>query len=167
MMALIGHWVKSLIIIVLLGNLAQFILPKGELKKYAGLIVGLVLLLAMVSPIWSLIHQLQSSPTSNLLLGPGTGSQFSALVQQEQVSQAEAMVLSYPQVSSCQITKTSPKHYEAVVKTSENLSAHSLKQYIQDALAITTGENSSALSVHVVVIGAAPKRRLRIPVKPS
>ncbi|MCR1352975.1 stage III sporulation protein AF, partial [Acidithiobacillus ferrooxidans] len=62
MIALIGHWVRSLIIIVLLGNLADFVLPKGDLKKYAGLVVGLVLLLAMVSPVWSLIHQVGKSP---------------------------------------------------------------------------------------------------------
>ncbi|OLZ08545.1 stage III sporulation protein AF [Sulfobacillus thermosulfidooxidans] len=158
MMALIGHWVKSLIIIVLLGNLAEFILPKGDLKKYAGLIVGLVLLLAMVSPIWSLMHQLQHSSAPSALLGPGTGANFTALVQQEQLAQAEAMVMSYPQVISCQLTRSSPGHYQALVKTSAPLANHTLSQYVQDALAITTGESASSLHVQLIVVNPALKR---------
>ncbi len=153
MMALIGHWVKSLIVIVLLGNLAQFILPKGDLKKYAGLIVGLVLLLAMVSPVWSLIHRLENIPASTALLGEGNGNTFQAVVEQEQVGQAEAMVLSYPQVVSCHITLANPHHCDAYVKTGAPISTQTLVRYIQAALAVSTGQNKDQITVHLVVQG--------------
>ena len=110
MMALIGQWVKSLIIIVLLGNLVQFLLPKGDLKRYAGLIVGLVLLLAMISPVWGLIHRLENTPAQMTGMGLGNSGNFQTVVQQEQLGQAEAMVLDYPQVVSCHVSYISPGH---------------------------------------------------------
>ncbi len=140
MVAMIGHWVRSLIIIVLLGNLADFILPKGDLKKYAGLIIGLVLLLAMVSPVWSIIHQLGKSRSSSAWLGVGTGQNLSVLVHSEQIDQAEAMVLSYKNVESCVIHAGPGGWYSAVVTVTAPVVKTTLSQYIKDALAITTGQ---------------------------
>ncbi len=151
MMTLIGHWVKSLIIIVLLGNLAQFVLPKGDLKRYAGLIIGLVLLLAMIAPAWGLIHRLENQPASMRLLGPGSSGNFQAVVQQEQIGQAEAMVLNYPQVVSCHITYNNSDHYTADVKTRSLVSSETLKTYIMAALAVSTGRNQNQVKVRVVV----------------
>ncbi|MCY0908849.1 stage III sporulation protein AF [Sulfobacillus sp. hq2] len=157
MIALIGHWVRSLIIIVLLGNLADFVLPKGDLKKYAGLVVGLVLLLAMVSPVWSLIHQVGKSPQPNAWIGAGTGQNLSSLVHAEQIDQAEAMVLSYKNVQACTISADTQGGYSAVVRVSGTTNTATLRQYIEDALAVTTGETPK---VHLIVQSDQPKHSI-------
>jgi stage III sporulation protein AF len=140
MLALIGHWVRSLIIIVLLGNLAEFMLPKGDLKKYAGLVVGLVLLLAMVSPVWGLIHQLSKTPLPSAWLGAGNGQGVEALIKEEQLDQAEAMVMSYQNVVSCAITSAAGTQADNVtISVSGPVTAKTLRQYVEDALSVTTG----------------------------
>ncbi len=152
MVAMIGQWVRSLIIIVLLGNLAEFILPKGDLKKYAGLVVGLVLLLAMVSPVWSLIHQLGNTSWNDAWLGGGNGQQVQTLIRQEQRDQAEAMVMSYQNVESCSIT-AAPVGENVSISLSGPVSTKTLRQYVEDALSVTTGETPK---IHLQVRNISP-----------
>lgn len=54
-------WVKTLIALALVGNVVDWILPDGGVRRYAGLVVGLVLLGAMVGPVWSLFSGIRKS----------------------------------------------------------------------------------------------------------
>jgi stage III sporulation protein AF len=149
MLAVVGTWVKSLVVIVLLGNLAEFLLPKGDLRRYTGLVVGLILLLVMVSPVWRFIQGAHVTVIQQELLGSGTGKNLSAVIQREEWNQAEAMVLSFPGVSSCQIRRLPKGEVVVRVDTTKPINTSQLTSYVKAAVQMTTGASTVAeVQVH-------------------
>lgn len=149
MLGVVGTWVKSLIIIVLLGNLAEFILPKGDLRRYTGLVVGLILLLAMVSPLWRFIQGAHPTVIERELLGAGTGQNLTAVIKTEEWNQATAMILSYPGVSSCVIRAGTHGGVEVVVSTAKSVVLSQLRSYIKGAIEIATGNAPASMQIRV------------------
>ena len=164
MLAVVGTWIKSLVVIVLLGNLAEFLLPKGDLRRYTGLVVGLILLLVMVSPVWRFIQGAHVTAIQQELLGSGTGQNLNAVIRQEEWNQAEAMVLSFPGVSSCQIRPIPKGGIVVKVNTTKPINANQLSSYVKAALQTTTGTSTLAeVQIHyqgqVISEGIKNKRR--------
>ncbi len=142
MVAAIGTWVKALIVIVLLGNLAEFVLPKGDLRRYTGLVVGLILLLAMVSPVWNILHGTRPSLIQQQLMGTPSTQGLHQVIQQEEWDQAAAMVLTFPGVSGCTVRQRGPKVVVAVV-VDPKVNHKDLRQYIAGALQVSLGRTVS------------------------
>lgn len=142
----IGDWLKVLIVVVLLGNLVDFVLPKGDLKRYGGLVVGLVILATIITPLWGWMHQLHRAGTN---LGTQDGwtnspTGYTAVVSQEELHQAEAIVLSMPHVIGCQLTMGSNETVEAAVQTDGTpVTRTQLRHYVRAALDVTMGHAPS------------------------
>lgn len=140
MLGFIGPWVKSLIIIVLLGNLAELVLPKGDMKRYAGLVVGLVLLLTMISPVWSLMQGMRQTAMGAWNTNGSTqGASFQRLVAREELNQAQAMILAYHGVSACHLSQGAGGPLMVDVTVDRAVSQSALTKYISGALQITSG----------------------------
>lgn len=149
MLGWVGQWVKTLVIIVLVGNLAEFLLPKGDLKRYTGLVVGLVLLLAMVSPLTMIWHKLPVSVPSLAATGPATGP-WQETVLKEELQQAQAMVLALPGVRSCLMTPTGSGEVRVRVTVSRSDSTtKSIPSYVKAAVHVAT---ASQMPVQVTVV---------------
>jgi stage III sporulation protein AF len=139
-MASLGQWLKVLIVVVLLGNLVEFALPKGDLKRYGGLVVGLVILAAVVSPLWGWLRSLNGQaavlPSAGWTNSP-TG--FSTVVEAEELHQAEAIIMSMPGVSSCRLATLPDATVMAQVTAQSNVPAERLRHYVRAALKATMG----------------------------
>ena len=137
MLAWVAQWVKSLVVIVLLGNVAEFLLPKGDLKRYAGLLVGLVVLLAMISP-FGVMWRGVAVPTLN---GAGTAASGSwqTAVAQEELSQARAMVMALPGVTACQVRHPGSGAVAVSVTADGQQATTTLIRYAKAAVAVATG----------------------------
>lgn len=155
MVAAIGTWVKALVVIVLLGNLAEFVLPKGDLRRYTGLVVGLILLLAMVSPVWNILHGARPTLIQQQLMGTPNPQGLHHVIQQEEWDQAKAMVLTYPGVTHATVQKRGSK-WLVTVLVDKKVNQKDLRQYIAGAVQMALG---SAVSVPVSIhISASPTR---------
>lgn len=140
-MAAIGDWLKVLIVVVVLGNLVDFILPQGDLKRYGGLVVGLVVLVMVVSPLWTWMHQLGSQVTLPPTNWTNSTNGFDQVVQTEELNQAAAIVLSMPGVQHCQLTKASDGTVLARVALTQAVTPRRVRQYVRDALTISMGKS--------------------------
>jgi stage III sporulation protein AF len=137
----IAEWLKVLIVVVVLGNLIDFILPQGDLKRYGGLVVGLVVLAMIVSPLWTWMHQLGSQvplPPTNWTNSP---SGFDQVVQTEELHQAETIVLSMPGVQHCQLTRSPNGTVWAQITLARNVTEVRASHYVHDALAVAMGKS--------------------------
>lgn len=153
-MAGLGQWIKILIVVVLLGNLVEFALPKGDLKRYGGLVVGLVILAAVVSPVWGWLRdvgQQVALPSQGWTNSPAG---FAAVVETEELHQAEAIVLSMPGVSACRLTTLANGSVAAQVTAQPQVPSERLKHYVGAALRATMG-NSPKVSL-VITRGSGP-----------
>ncbi len=154
MIGVIGSWVKTLIVIVLLGNLAEFVLPKGDLRRYTGLVVGLILLLAMISPVWSILHSARPSLIQQDLLGTNSSQGLHQVIRQEEWNQAKAMVLTYPGVTGCTIQQSGSR-FDVTVKTTGKPNLTQLRHYINDALQVAMG-TPEPISANIRILDAPP-----------
>jgi stage III sporulation protein AF len=48
---LIGMWVRQLIFIILFATVAEVLLPAGDLRRYVKMVLGLVVMVAMITPV--------------------------------------------------------------------------------------------------------------------
>jgi stage III sporulation protein AF len=143
------QWVRTLLVVVLLGNLADFLIPKSDLKRYVGLVVGLVILAVMVEPLWSWMHALKSPEALANTPWTNTPTGFQQVTLQEELRQAQAIVLTYPGVKSCRIEMVAPNHFVArVTLFSSEKSTATLIRYVASAIQVTTGHSAR---VHVVI----------------
>ncbi|MCL5116980.1 MAG: stage III sporulation protein AF [Firmicutes bacterium] len=139
-MAAIGDWLKVLIVVVLLGNLVDFILPKGDLKRYGGLVVGLVILATIITPLWGWMRQVHSVATLRPSEWTNSSSGFRTVVASEELHQAEAIVLSMPHIQSCHLTLGADGVVTGVVRTgSTPVSEKTVRHYVDAALQVTMG----------------------------
>lgn len=156
-MLAIGDWVKVLIVVVLLGNLVEFILPKGDMKRYGGLVVGLVILATIITPLWGFLHQVHSAGVFSTNEGwTNTSSGYSQVVSLEELHQAEAIVLSMPHIETCQLTLADNGSVHALVQTTaSSVSRQDVSRYVTAALGVTMGTAPKIqLSVHQVGRGS-------------
>lgn len=137
----IGQWLKVLIVVVILGNLVDFALPKGSLKRYGGLVVGLVILAVIVSPLWSWMHQIGhlslAAPAEGWTNSP---SGFNQVVKTEELHQAEAIVLSMPGVTQCQLTAATDGAVYARIRAQPRVTAAQARHFVSAALKVTMGQ---------------------------
>lgn len=156
MMASLADWIKVLIVVVLLGNLVDFVLPKGDLKRYGGLVVGLVILATVVSPLWSWLHQ--TGKQGPIVQAGWTNSPtgFNQVVQTEEIHQAESIVLSMPGVIQCQMSRQDDGRIIAQVQATNGPSRERLTHYVRSALKVTMGGTSR---VEVNITRVSPARQ--------
>lgn len=136
----LGNWLRVLIVVVLLGNLVEFVLPRGDLKRYGGLVVGLVVLATMVSPLWGWMHALGTRVNTVPTSWTNTASGFTNVVEQEEVHQAESIVMSMPHVTDCRITLSSVHHVIARVTVSQPVGHGTVRKYLAAALQVTMAD---------------------------
>ncbi len=141
-MAHLSTWLRVLIVVVLLGNLVDFILPKGDLKRYGGLVVGLVLLAAVVSPLWTWMHHVGQSTSPYFANWTNTASGFNQQVQSEELHQAEAIILNMPGVVRCRLSPSQEGgSIHAAITAHQSIPWARLLHYIRSALKVTLGKS--------------------------
>ncbi|MCL6449725.1 MAG: stage III sporulation protein AF [Acetobacteraceae bacterium] len=65
-------WVSGLVVAVLLAGLVEMVLPRGETRRYVRLVTGLVVLLAVALPLFSLVR-MELAPAGGATGQAGTG----------------------------------------------------------------------------------------------
>ncbi len=93
----VAEWVRTLIVLALLATLLEWLLPVGDLKRYASLVAGLIILLALIGPVWSLIQGV-SRPLASRWLQAARPSHLGQLVQRQERQEVAAVVESLPGV---------------------------------------------------------------------
>lgn len=53
----VGQWIRELALIILVGTLLEMLLPQNHMRRYARVIVGLLVVLAMLTPVMNLFRQ--------------------------------------------------------------------------------------------------------------
>ncbi|MFD1428066.1 stage III sporulation protein AF [Kroppenstedtia sanguinis] len=57
MIELLSGWLKQIVVLVLLAVFMDLLLPNNSMDRYVKLVMGLLIILAMISPIFQWIHQ--------------------------------------------------------------------------------------------------------------
>lgn len=155
----VSVWLKAIAVVVLLGNVAEFLLPDSSIKRYAGLVVGLVLLIFMVRPLGQILafvqHPGHAAVQMNSLTG---GMSVQQLIKNEQNHEIEAMVKTLPGVQSCRVDEISPGSFTVRVDLAAGVSQKTLKTFVDQSVASITQEASPSVSLIVqrVPQSAAP-----------
>jgi stage III sporulation protein AF len=150
MWALVGGWVRTLIVIVLLGNLAELVLPKGDLRRYAGLVVGLVLLLVMIRPLLSLVDLVNREPAATPFNWVSSGPSLDDAITIEEQHQAEAMMETIPGVVTCQIVMLSNTDVAISTLVEGKVSRPLLKRMGLEAVSLIMGQGVHVASLNIV-----------------
>ena len=152
MWAMVGGWVKTLIVIVLLGNLVDIVLPKGDLRRYAGLMVGLILLLIMIRPLIGFWRWANGSRDMTALNWINRGPALGAAIASEEIRQAEAMVQTVPGVQSCTIHSLGANRYLIAVGAEAVTSAKLIHAAAHEAVSVTLGADARIVGIHITTV---------------
>lgn len=118
MMAHVLGWVRTLVALVALGNVLEWMLPGGSLRRYAELAMGLVILLAVLSPLVSWFRPVLSAPDVARWFGPGSPAAFSATLARQQQDEVAALLESLPGVRAVAVDRGPPVTVRLVVDRS-------------------------------------------------
>ena len=99
----VAEWVRTLIVLALLATLMEWLLPVGDLKRYATLVAGLIILLALIGPVWGLVRGLARANATRWL-GSSSPSHLGQLVRRQERQVVSAVVQSLPGVDSVAVT---------------------------------------------------------------
>jgi hypothetical protein len=98
----LATWVRTLLALALVGNVADWILPSGSIRRQAGLVIGLILLGAMVGPVWSLMSGVRQMS----LRYPGSaGSSVQAALVREEAADVTLVLESLPTVEGASVAQ--------------------------------------------------------------
>ena len=100
----VAEWVRTLIVLALLATLMEWLLPVGDLKRYATLVAGLIILLALIGPVWGLVRGLARASASRWL-GAGSPSHLGQLVRRQERQEVAAVIESLPGVAGVAVTR--------------------------------------------------------------
>lgn len=149
MLATVGTWVKSLLVVALLGNVVELVLPDGSFRRYAGLIVGLVLLAAILAPLRSFLTGSTPIPQINWQ-NPAGAASYHQLLNGEEVRSVEAVLDSYPGVTRVQLVLNGSQ--AEVTVWAEHPLGHNFTTYARGALQTMV---SASVQVQIRVITAS------------
>lgn len=149
MWAMVGGWVRTLIVIVLLGNLVDLLLPKGDLRRYAGLIVGLVLLAIMLRPLVEVLNWANRGHQTSAFSWVTSGPSLTSAIAQEERHQAEALVETLPGVRWCQIQTVTANQVAATVAVAPSVSPKVLKAMVSQAVSLTLSSGTQLVALHI------------------
>jgi stage III sporulation protein AF len=55
-LAALTQWIANIILFILLATIIDMLLPNSSLQKYAKMVIGLLLMLIMITPVFQLLH---------------------------------------------------------------------------------------------------------------
>ena len=143
MTAAIAGWVRTLLALAVVGNVVHWVLPQGGLRRYAGLVVGLILLGAMVGPVWSLFTGIRRTA----FVYPGTrgGSRMIASLTREQDADVAMVLQRLPGVQHAQVNRSGS--VVTVTLSVGTRPAPSLRQAAVDTVEELTGTAATGIQV--------------------
>jgi stage III sporulation protein AF len=87
----IKQWIINIVSLVLFIVILEMLLPKGKMRKYAGLVTGAVLVIAIVNPLLGLLGEkfdfTAAQTVSGNMLGKAQIKNESGLLKEEQMAQ--------------------------------------------------------------------------------
>ncbi len=101
----VAEWVRTLIVLALLATVMDWLLPQGDLKRYATLVAGLIILVALIGPVWGLVQNVGRVGSSRWLASPSPGHLHQLVTRQERQDVA-AVVEALPGVESVAVEQT-------------------------------------------------------------
>ncbi|HVB09602.1 MAG TPA: stage III sporulation protein AF [Bacillota bacterium] len=96
----LGTWVGHLAAVVLMAGLAEMLMPPGRLQGYARAVLGLIVLLAVLTPLLNVLHQGVSWSLPDAAIPPATAvaseasltrQVFAQMLSERAVSAAESV----------------------------------------------------------------------------
>lgn len=91
MLEYIKQWILNIVSLVLFIVILEMLLPKGKMRKYAGLVTGTILVIAIVSPLTGLFDRkfdfVAAQTVSGNMLGKTQALNDSAILEKEQMAQ--------------------------------------------------------------------------------
>lgn len=160
----VAAWIRTLMVVVLLGNLAEWLLPRADLRRYAGLVVGLFVLWAMAHPLvtaWDAVRVRLGAARLALPTG-GTGPERDALIAQEEVGQIAAMVKTLPGVTDCTVTRSGSTWVVSVVFDRPE-SPGPVRAFVAAAVRLATGNPAASPTVRIVTRGPGEEGMGHVP----
>ena len=104
MIAALGGWVRTLIALALVANVVDWLMPPGELRRYASLVAGLVMTAALVGPVAGVVRGLGHGGDIGRWLGLAGGPSLGAVIARQQAAEVEAVLESLPGVETAEVT---------------------------------------------------------------
>jgi hypothetical protein len=101
----VSEWVRTLIALALVATLMDWLLPAGDLKRYATLVAGLIILVALIGPVWGLVQGIARGTAGGWLSPPRPGH-LEGLVRRQERQEVEAVVDALPGVSDVLVTQS-------------------------------------------------------------
>lgn len=101
----VSEWVRTLIVLALVATIMDWLLPAGDLKRYATLVAGLIILVALIGPVWGLVKGLSHGTAGGWLSAPRPGH-LQSLVRRQERQEVEAVVDALPGVSDVLVSQS-------------------------------------------------------------
>ncbi|MCY0885054.1 MAG: stage III sporulation protein AF [Firmicutes bacterium] len=154
MLATVSDWVRTLVVVALLGNLLEWVLPDSSLRRHAGLVVGLVLLLAILGPFARLFGNARAALTgAGGYVGGGAG--YGALIREEEAQPAAALLEAYPGGTAARVQSgRGPGAPATVAVRARRPPGPHFRAYVAAALAAATGRQGRAFRLQVLPVAA-------------
>jgi stage III sporulation protein AF len=105
--ASIGAWVRTLLVLALVGNLLDWVLPEGGMRRYASLVVGLVLTAAVVGPVSGLVNQVRQGASLEQWFRMSAGPPLGRVVERQRAWEVAAVMETLPHVIRAQVAEVS------------------------------------------------------------
>ncbi len=150
MWAMVGGWVRTLIVIVLVGNLVDIVMPKGDLRRYAGLVVGLVILAVMIRPLSNAVSYVNRDHPVSAFSWVSRGPSLTGAIASEERHQAEAMVETVPGVRACIIRSLSSSNVGVLVNVAPRTSLKLVRTMAKQAVSLTMGRGVRVAQLRIV-----------------
>jgi|BEDMetMinimDraft_2_1075160.scaffolds.fasta_scaffold11137_2 stage III sporulation protein AF len=154
---MIGHvlaWVRTLVALVALANVLEWMLPGGSPKRYAELAMGLVVLLAVLSPLMSWFRPTLAPSDVARWFAPGSPAAFEATLARQQGDEVAALLESLPGVRTAEVDRGPPVTVRLVVAPSADRRA--LTQAARAAVEEVMGVSQNRVRVAVADAKGGP-----------
>jgi len=99
----IAGWVRTLLALALVGNVAEWLLPAGSIRRQARLVVGLILLAALIGPVW---HLMLGASHASWAYPGGAGTATGADLVREEEADVELILDGLPTVRTARVQET-------------------------------------------------------------
>ena len=159
MIAELTSWVRTLLILALIGNLVDWILPAGGFRKYAGLVVGLVLTVAVLGPVAQMVGRLGAGSAVANWFRNKSGPALGQVISRQQAAEVEAVLDALPGVVTA--TVAIRDHRAAVVVRTTGTASANLTMVARRAVEEVMSMPGDRIEVRVVESGKATEGRGR------
>jgi stage III sporulation protein AF len=156
-MAAVGAWVRTLLVLALVGNIVDWVLPGGSLRKYAALVVGLLLVAAILGPAVRLVAGVGRGHNLGDWLGTTAGPPLGQVLRRQEAAEVETVMDTLPGVAHTAVRRDGGRLTVTVAAGASGRDRAALAQAARQAVEEVMSWPGDRVTVRVVGSGGSSR----------